>query len=218
MKQKLFEKEISSVKKYWQGQEKKIVASPRKQFTFFILTFVLSYLILTALVSPFELGAKEFTGKSAEIFLAAGGNSISESGFYTATDGEVVYSFFANDKQIIISWLCSGVLEIIILICAMLASFGIAFRQKLIGIGIAIVAGVIFNTLRIWITLSLILTQNAAVFEIAHDLLFRIVLFVYIIIVYVIWFYWTQVGTKELIKIVKSNNYFKKPNKFHKHK
>ncbi len=207
MKQKMFEKEINSVTKYWHKQEKKIVASPKKQFTFFILMFVLSYLILTALVSPFETSAKEFTGKSSELFLTAGGNIISESGFYTATDGEVVYSFFVgdsgNEKQIIISWLCSGVLEIIILICAIIASFGIAFRQKLIGIGIAIISGIIFNTLRIWITLSLILTQNAQVFEIAHDLLFRIVLFVYIIVVYVIWFYWTQVGTKKFKKLIK---------------
>jgi exosortase/archaeosortase family protein len=208
MKQKLFEKEISSIYKYWKKQEEKIVASPRKQFTFFILTFVLSYLFLTALVSPFELSAKEFTGKNAEMFLSSGGNIISGSGFYEATDGEVVYSFFVGkvgeEKQIIISWLCSGILEIIILICAIIASFGITFKQKLVGIGIAIITGIIFNTLRIWVTLSLILTQNAQVFEIAHDLLFRIVLFVYIIVVYILWFYWTQVGTKEFKKLIKN--------------
>jgi exosortase/archaeosortase family protein len=204
----VLEKEINSLKKYWRAQEEKIVASQKKQFTFFILAFVLSYLILTALVAPFEDSAKEFTGKSAEVFLITGGNTISESGFYTATDGENVYSFFVGEaeskKQIIISWLCSGVLEIIILICAMLASFGISMRKKLKGIAVAVILGVIFNTLRIWATLSLILTTNATVFEIAHDVLFRAILFVYIIVVYVVWFYWTQVGTNNLKKLIKN--------------
>jgi exosortase/archaeosortase family protein len=201
-------KEIKDLKKYYSKKEKEIIKNPRKQFTYFILIFVFIYLLLTSLAAPFDLSIKETVGKNAEGFLAFSGATISENGIYEASDGEAVYSFFANEKQIIISSLCTGVLEIIILISAMIASIGITFRNKIIGIINAIILGFVFNTARIWITLSLIMGTNASVFEFAHDFLFRIILFIYIIFVYVIWFYISQNGLektkKEILKLIKS--------------
>jgi exosortase/archaeosortase family protein len=71
----------------------------------------------------------------------------------------------------------------------MLASFGIAWKKKFIGIIFAVIVGYVFNLLRVWTTINIILTQNVQTIEFAHDFLFRAVLFVYIIVFYVVWFY-----------------------------
>lgn len=187
-KENFFCNKIFFLKKFFSEQEKKIVSSQRKQFTFFVLIFVFFYLFLSMAISPFENNLKEFSGKTAEAMLSIQGIEISEQGFYQGEE-EIVYSFFAGEKQIIISGLCAGILEIIILVSTLLATLGISWRKKLIGIIIGIIAGIIFNIIRIWITINIILTQETQVIEFAHDILFRIILFVYIIGFYVTWFY-----------------------------
>ena len=195
MQKRLFKKEISSLKKYLAKQDKNIKSDQKKQFTFFVLGFIFFYLLLTFLITPIEPFAKEFTSSSSAVLLSMQGVEISESDFYTADDGEIVYSFFVGSdqkSQIIISSLCTGVLEIIILICAMLASFGITLNKKLIGIVVAIFSGIIFNIVRVFVTINIILIANPEVVEFAHDLLFRVILLLYIMVVYVAWFYWSE--------------------------
>jgi hypothetical protein len=41
-------------------------------------------------------------------------------------------------------------------------------------------------------TINIALTQNTQIIEFAHDILFKIVLFIYITVFYVIWFYWAS--------------------------
>ncbi|VVB76505.1 Uncharacterised protein [uncultured archaeon] len=189
-----------SVKNYFQAQMKNIRASQTKQFAFFVLGFALFYLVITGVVGvvPQQL-FKEATGLTLSSILSAEGINVKEIGAVACTETSwagidvesTCYSFLANDKQIIISWLCTGILEIIVLVSAMLASFGISLRKKLYGIVIAVIAGVIFNIIRLAVTANLILSQNVATVELAHDLMFRIILFFYILGVYVIWFYYS---------------------------
>jgi exosortase/archaeosortase family protein len=191
MQKNFLNKNFEKVKDYWEKKEKEIVKNPRKQFTFFILAFILFYLLFTALMIPFEDSTKAFTGSVTEGLLGMQGLEASDGGMFES-EGENVYSFFVKEKQIIISWLCTGITEIIILMSAIIASFGIAWKKKLLGVLGAIIAGLLFNFLRIWITINIILTQEAQVFEFAHDLLFRLILFLYIIVFYVIWFYYSN--------------------------
>ncbi len=186
-------KQISKILSYWEEQQEKIKSNKRKQFTFFVLGFVICYLLLSTILYGFSNPLKIFTGAVSQGLLLLQGVETSFVGLVDF-EMETAYSFIINqtNQLIVISWLCTGVLEIIILVSAMIASFGIKFEKKLVGIGVAIFSGIIFNFIRIWITLNIIMLQNAEVFELAHDLLFRLTLLLYIIIVYVIWFNWAE--------------------------
>jgi len=190
---------IGKIKNYFKDQEKKIVSNQKKQFTWFVLGFIISYLILSGLAYPFADSLKESTGRNSESLLNIQGIETKSNGNVQLDNFENAYSFdiVPSGQTIFISWLCSGVLEIIILVSAILASFGISWKKKIIGVFAAIIIGYVFNLIRIWATLNIILTQNAQVFEIAHDTLFRIVLFAYIIVVYVLWFMWANTTSKK---------------------
>lgn len=184
---------------YFEEQHKKIRTDKKKQFVFFVLGFVLSYLILTIAVSVIpDIYYKEAVGGIVRGVLGAQGINTTQVGsvecmeFSWLSDTTIgqCYSFTVESKNIVISWLCTGILEIIILISAIIASFGVKWKEKVVGIIAAIILGVIFNILRIWVTINLLFSQNVATVEIAHDALFRIILFVYIAVVYIIWFYW----------------------------
>jgi exosortase/archaeosortase family protein len=186
-------KQISKILNYWDEQQEKIKTNKRKQFTFFVLGFIVSYLLLSTLMYSFSNETKIFTGAISQGLLLTQGTQTTFVGVIEF-ERESAYSFVINstNQLIVISWLCTGALEIIILISAMLASFGIKFKKKLVGIGAAIFGGLIFNFIRIWITLNIIMSQNAEVFELSHDILFRLTLLLYIIILYVVWFNWAE--------------------------
>jgi exosortase/archaeosortase family protein len=191
----------SKAKNYFSEQEELIKSDQKKQFVFFILGFILCYLVITAIISFIPaMFFEQTTGQAVQILLSAQGMNSDSIGAIKCTEfsylGETTesqcYSFNIGEKQIVISWLCAGVLEIVILISAIFASFGINNKKKLIGAFVAIILGVVFNLLRVWVTVNIILTQEVGTVEIAHDLLFRVILFVYIVIVYVIWFNWAE--------------------------
>jgi exosortase/archaeosortase family protein len=186
---------FNSVKKYFKEQEKKIVSDQKKQFTWFVLGFIIFYLVLTGIVFPFQDSFKAMTAGNAQTLLSLQGIRTETLGIIPM-EFENAFSFTILgtniNQQINIIWLCTGILEIIVLCGAILASFGVSWRKKLWGCLIAIIAGYVFNLLRIWITLNIIITQNIEVIEFTHDLLFRFVLFFYIIIVYVLWFQWAK--------------------------
>ena len=194
---------LGEAREYIEKQEEKVRGSQRKQFAWFVLGFILFYTILSgaAYMAPaivFEASA----GLPLAAALVAQGNNVGTEAC-VLENGEQAFCMDissqqggAEQKQIIISWLCSGVLEIIILASAMLASFGVSWKKKFIGIAVAVPAGYVFNLLRVWVTANIILTQNVATIEFAHDLLFRAVLFVYITAFYVAWFYWAAKNEK----------------------
>lgn len=208
------------LKKYFSQASEKIRTNKRKQFAFFILGFLAAYLLLNFFVSLVpDTAFKEATGGAVQGVLSAegvwtrsqGAGPCEEVSWVGDTMQGQCYSFLvssdslhpgvavpaaneaaypADSKTIVISWLCTGVLEIIVLVSAIIASFGVSWKKKLVGIAAAVILGIIFNLLRIVVTVNLILTQNVQTVELAHDALFRLVLFVYIVAVYVGWFYW----------------------------
>ncbi len=192
---------IDKAKTFLAKEENAVRSDKKKQFVFFVLGFLVSYLLITAIIGVVpQVLFKSATGGTVQFFLSLQGVATQNASVISCNEfswfsdyatGEC-YSFFVGEKQIIISWLCTGILVIIILISAILASFGVSWNKKLIGVGAAIGAGVIFNLARIIITVNFILTQSGPVVELAHDILFRLVLFIYIVLVYVIWFNWAM--------------------------
>lgn len=190
-----------SAQKLIEKENKEIRLNEKKQFIYFVIGFILFYLLITFTISfiPQEY-FKQSTGESVELILSLIGHEPNTEGFVSCEEAYLVYSenegkcysFTLQDKTIHIAWLCTGVLEIIILVSAILASFGIKNKQKMVGVVLAIIVGVGFNLVRIILTISVVLTQNNQLIEFTHDWLFRIVLFVYITVFYVIWFYWAN--------------------------
>ena len=184
---------------YFKKKEKEIKKSQMKQFTWFVVGFVLFYLITTGIVLPFQDPLKAMTAGNAQAMLSVQGIENETIGF-TEAIGENAFSFtIINEnvrQQVNIIWLCTGILEIIILISAMLASFGVSWKKKVCGAIGAIIVGYVFNLLRVWTTLNIIMTQKIEVIEFSHDLLFRLILFLYIMVFYVAWFYWAAKGAQ----------------------
>ena len=96
----------------------------------------------------------------------------------------------AQGKEIAISYLCTGFLELIILVSAILASQGIEWKKRMKGVWFAAVGTQIFNLLRIWVTIFFILNSETATIDLVHNVLFRLTLFVVIAGFYFIWFGW----------------------------
>ncbi len=194
----MLESELKDLKFYLKKSGKEIRKSPRKQFTFFILGFVLSYLFLSGIVSLFpEILFKAATGIPTEFLLNAQGIETSHEYLQDYT----IHVGSSPGTTILISWLCAGVMEIIILISAIIASFGVSCEKKLKGIVAGIVTGYVFNLLRVWVTINIILTQSVEVADFTHDTLFRLILFVYITGFYVVWFYWSEHGIPKRLKV-----------------
>lgn len=192
---------IFKIKDYFKNESKKIHSDEKRQLLYFLAGFILFYLVLSLLLGliPQEI-YKQITGNAVEAVLNLEGIKTTSMGFLPCdefswlSDGVIgtCYAFGVNDKTIFIAWLCTGILEIIILISAILASFGINRKEKIIGIILAVIVGIIFNVLRILVTIHIVLTQNLQVVEFAHDILFKVVLFCYITVFYVAWFYWAM--------------------------
>ena len=196
-----FEKILSKLKTYFEKENKSIRSNEKKQLIYFLAGFVLFYLIISIVLGLVPQSIyKQLTGNVVEGVLNLEGIKTISLGFLECnefswlSEGVVgtCYAFNVTDKTIFIAWLCTGILEIIILISAIAASFGIKHKEKLIGIILAIIVGVIFNILRIIITIHIVLTQNLQIVEFAHDILFKLILFIYITVFYVIWFYWAM--------------------------
>jgi len=94
-------------------------------------------------------------------------------------------------QAIAISDLCTGLTETLVIVGAIIASIGISWRKRLIGAAAAAIIAALLNLARIVFTALLIAgTGNLAVVDFAHNILFRVFLFVSIAGIYIAWFYW----------------------------
>lgn len=91
-------------------------------------------------------------------------------------------------EPIIISFLCSGIVEFCLLASAILASKGIEIRKRITGFLLAIPVVVFFNLFRITLTTVIIVHSSLAVAEFMHGFLFRIFLVIVVLGFYYFWF------------------------------
>lgn len=156
-----------------------------------IAVFVFLHILVTLLV-PLEL-TELFFAETAKIFV----------GFFgvqgTIQQGEPVLIFLQGagiETPISISYLCTGLLEMMLLAAAIAASFGIETRKRILGIFGAVLATIVFNILRITASILLIVFSGLQAAEFGHEVLFRVFLFVTIAGYYAAWFWWTAAGAK----------------------
>ncbi len=101
---------------------------------------------------------------------------------------EPVLILLSTGHTISISFLCTGLLEIAVLASAILASYGISWSRRILGVLIAVFFAHLFNLARIVITVFAVLEQPPYVAELAHDFLFRLLLFAIVFLMYAVWF------------------------------
>ena len=116
-------------------------------------------------------------------------NLVGEQGSIEA--GETVIINLQGNVSIEISQLCTGIIELLILVGAIIVSIGIEWKKRLLGALLGGIAVIVFNFLRIFITLVVILGQHPMeMVEFTHNFLFRVFLFITIAGIYCAWFMW----------------------------
>jgi len=106
-------------------------------------------------------------------------------------NGEPIQIFLENFPGVIeISFLCTGLLELWIVWSAVLASFGIELRKRILGIVAATIFLIGFNFFRILATILIIAWFNLEAGDLAHGILFKVFLFFSIAGFYYYWFNW----------------------------
>jgi len=102
----------------------------------------------------------------------------------------VIINLEQISKPIAISYLCTGILETVIILSAVISSFGIESKKRIYGVAAALLAIVSFNVLRIVISILIIIYFGLDIAAFSHDILFRVFLFVTVAGFYIYWFKW----------------------------
>jgi len=101
--------------------------------------------------------------------------------------GEDAYIVLENREKtvIVINELCTGILETMILVAAIIATMEIHWKKRAIGAVAAVIGIFLFNQIRIVSTVFFILNAPIDLVVLSHDVFFRVFLFVTIAV-----FYW----------------------------
>jgi exosortase/archaeosortase family protein len=145
----------------------------------FILIIILIAGILFLFLQPLEIHLQALEANILQSKLGALGTET------RATENPI--QFFAGEKLIEISPLCSGLMEIILLIAAIIATRDASVRKKVIGIILG--AGVLFvwNLVRMVVSIQQLLHTSIEFAEFTHGVLFRVMLVVGFALIYWIW-------------------------------
>ncbi len=120
----------------------------------------------------------------------------------TGAKGSIAYgepvTIFLEETSIEISYLCTGLLETMVLASVVLASAGISIKKRITGALAGIPATFAVNIFRILATLHFVQEKQQATAELIHNVFFRVALFVTIFVFYAVWFRWaTGVKSKK---------------------
>lgn len=152
---------------------------------FFLLLAIFFAVLLFLSAAVPENFFEKITAKTSNAVYGA----IGTSGTIKQQDSETFIEI-KDGPKIFFSALCTGVLETILLVAAIAATFEISKKKRLLGIAVGIVSVFTFNILRIAITTLAILYAGIETAEFAHNILFRVFLFIAIAGLYAGWYKW----------------------------
>lgn len=152
----------------------------------FILLLIIFFSVLLFLFTWFpENFFEKITAKASN----AAYSMLGISGTITRQNNEI-FIRINNGPNIFFSSLCIGLLETILLVSAIAATFEISWKKRLLGIIVGIIAVFAFNITRIVVTTLAILNAGIETAEFTHNMLFRVFLFVAIAGLYAGWYRW----------------------------
>ncbi len=156
----------------------------------FVLLLIVFFAALFFVSSLFPKNFFEkATAQSANAVYAATGIS----GTVQETDNEVFIEI-KNGPKIIFNELCTGLLEAILLVAAIAATFEISWKKRLFGIIVGLACVFAFNLFRILVTTLAILNASIETAEFTHNVLFRVFLFIAVAGLYAGWYRWATRG------------------------
>lgn len=82
---------------------------------------------------------------------------------------------------------CSGVTEMAVILAALMASYDVETKKRVMGVAAGLAVILVVNPLRIATTI-LLFEKSAIIGGMFHDILFRISLFVVVLVYYVVWY------------------------------
>jgi len=91
---------------------------------------------------------------------------------------------------------CSAALEVAVIMAVVLASWGVPWRERLWGAALGALLALLFNPLRIAVTLLAFHTTGPQLTALFHDWLFRASLLVFIFIYYASWYVYIKPKAK----------------------
>src|SRR3989338_8244982 len=137
----------------------------------FLASFIVAFSVLGFLLSLIPLIAIEFlfAAPTLEILKFFG-----FGGMLNADAEPVLIVLQKIAMPISISYLCTGILEVAIIAAAIISSFGIQMKKRILGVAVSIIEIAAFNLFRIVASILIILWFGLDAGEFSHDLLFRI--------------------------------------------
>lgn len=152
----------------------------------FLLFFVLAYLVLSGIFwAIFPLQKTELLVANASLFILS---LFGISGKVIVQ--EPILLNLSNGTSIVFSELCTGAMEMLIIVSAIIASHGIEWRKRIFGAAASVFVVQAFNLTRIASTVLVISGNNSLeTIEFTHNVLFRVFLFIVIAGTYMAWFY-----------------------------
>ncbi|MEM0359712.1 MAG: exosortase/archaeosortase family protein [Candidatus Diapherotrites archaeon] len=167
-------------------------AKKSAKFLFLAFFFIFALFVLSSLV-PLEWSERLVANT-----VLYGLNSQGLKGRIEASPtGDAVLILLENGPRIEISYLCTGLLETILLAGVILASAGIPIYKRIIGVIVGGIAAMVLNLARIFITIFFIYNSGIETVEFIHDFFFRAFLFVSVFCIYAFWFKWATGGFSE---------------------
>ncbi len=153
----------------------------------FLAFFIIVYLALSVSIKFFfpVIVIEQWVADNVLAFL----QFLGHQGYVTMGQTAVIH--IEGGPAIEISELCTGLMETLIVVSAIIASAGIDWRKRLFGSVSAGLATIVLNFARIVFTVLLILgTADIALITFAHNILFRAFLLISIAGMYMLWFWW----------------------------
>lgn len=172
-------------------QEKKTVLNAGK----FVLVLLLVFAVLGLFVFLVSMGPfKAVTAYASSAVLHGIGIP------NTVEGGEDAYIVLENQEKtiIVINDLCTGVLETMILVAAIVATLEIHWKKRAIGAVAAVLGIFVFNQIRIVSTIFFILNAPIDLVVLSHDIFFRVFLFITIAVFYWVFLRWGKEKTKKV--------------------
>lgn len=167
------------------NKEKKELKAEAIKTTRFFLAFLAVFIILMLVFSFIPLILLEFiTVLPVQFFLSL-------QGIQSSIELQEPLLLHLETRQtIIISYLCTGLIELTLIVSLILGSIGIPLKKRIIGAIISIPLTYFFNTIRIITTINAIISLEVQIVDLLHNILFRVTLFTVIVGIYFVWFSW----------------------------
>lgn len=149
----------------------------------FLACFLIFIYLILPLTSGFWDGMGVFHAQAVQGILGA-------AGVESQVSGNILTMQVQGDSvDFIISRLCSGDIEIALLVSLLIASFDVLLIWRLVGAFFGTVLLLLLNPLRIALTLLLTKDSGLEAGDFYHNIIFRLFLFVLLVLYYFVWYH-----------------------------